>query len=126
MRMALGALTGLAALLACQAEPPAAEPERKAVRRPPEPACDQGRAELARRERSGAFLFEESGEAMTDRRSWMRLDEASRDDVIATLAVVAACAADTPQREIEVTIRDEAGVVLKSERVEPSSDFRAR
>ena len=125
--MALGAFTAVAALLAaCQAEPPAAEPERKAVRRPPEPACDQARSELSRRERGGTFLFEESGEAMTDRRSWMRLDEAGRDDIIRTLAVVAACAAEIPQREIEVTVRDESGIVLKSQRVEPSSDFRAR
>ena len=127
MRMALGAVTGMAALLAaCQAEPPAAEPERKSVRRPPEPACDQARADLSRREQGGTFLFEESGEAMTDRESWIRLNEAGRDDIIQTLAVVAACAADTPHQEIEVTIRDEAGIVLKSERVEPSSDFCAR
>jgi hypothetical protein len=125
--MALGALTAIAALLAaCQDEPPAAEPESKAVRRPPEPACDQARAELARKERGGTFLFEESGEAMTDRRSWMNLRDAGRDEIIRTLAVVAACAAELPMREVEVTIRDEGGVVLKSVLVEPSSDFRAR
>jgi hypothetical protein len=126
MRVALSAFAGIAAMLAaCQSEPPAPEPETKAARRPPQPACDQARAELARRERRGAFLFEESGEAMTDRSTWMRLDQSSRDELIRTLAVVAACSTETPQHQVEVTIRDQNGAVLKSQQVEPTTDFRA-
>src|SRR5688572_23224289 len=89
MRKALGALGVLVMLAACQAESPSAEPERKTARRPPPPACDQARATLERRQREGAFLFEDSGEAMTDRQSWMRLDETSRELIIGTLAVLA-------------------------------------
>jgi hypothetical protein len=126
MRKALGALGVLVMLAACQAESPSAEPERKTARRPPQPACDQARATLERRQREGAFLFEDSGEAMTDRQSWMRLDESSRELIIETLAVLAACSAEAPQHEVEVTIRDEGGVVLESKRVEPSTDFRTR
>jgi hypothetical protein len=113
-------------LAACQAEPPAPEPERKSARRPPQPACDQARADLERRGRDAALLFEDNGEAMTDRRSWMRLNESGRNGLIGQLAVVAACSAETPQHQVEITIRDENGVVLTSQQVEPSTDFRAR
>ena len=127
MRKALGAWAAFASLLAaCQAEPPAAEPERKAIRRPPQPACEQAQRDLSRRERDGEFLFEENGEAMVGGRSWMRLDESYRNEIIETLAVVAACNAEVPQPEVEVVIRDEVGVVLKSAQVEPRTDYRAR
>ena len=56
----------------------------------------------------------------------MRLDQSGRDEIIEKLAVLAACSAEAPQSEVEVTIRDEGGVVLDSRRVEPSTDFRAR
>jgi hypothetical protein len=79
---------------------------------------------LGRRERREAFLFEDSGEAMIDRSAWMRLDQSSRDEVIRALAVVAACGAESPQRHVEVTIRDQSGAVLKSQQIEPSTDFR--
>ncbi|WP_129793662.1 hypothetical protein [Sphingosinicella sp. CPCC 101087] len=127
MKIQLGILSGaLAALAACQADPPPPDPERKSARRPPEPACEQARADLERRGRDGTFLFEDSGEAMTERDAWMRLNESRRDGLIGQLAVVAACSAETPQHEVEITIRDERGVVLTSQRVEPSTDFRAR
>ena len=124
--MALVALASIVMLAACQSEPPPPEPNRKAARRPPPPACEQARSDLQRRERDGEFLFEENGEAMVDRLWWLRLDQSRQDELIATLAVVGACTAETPQAEIEVTIRDQNGSVLESEWVEPSTDFRAR
>lgn len=113
------------ALAACQAEVPE-EPKQaeRAVRRPPEPACDRARASLTRQSRDGSFLFEETGDAMIDRRDWLRMDEGSRDRLIERLAVLAGCAAATPQREVEITIRGETGDVLTRRRVAPSTDFR--
>ena len=124
--MAIIAFASLATLIGCGSDAPPSEAERPAARRPPQPACDQARGELQRRERGGHFLFEESGEAMVDRAQWLRLDEFSRDEMIEKLAVVGACNAETPQAEIEVTIRDEGGMVLESRWVVPSTDFRAR
>ena len=130
MRRAFGAKAAAAAmaalLVACQGGTPAAEPEGKSVRRPPQPACDQARTALTQWERDRGFLFEESGEAMVDRQSWMRLGDSARDEVIETLAVVAACRADVPQADFEISIRDEAGLVLKSTRVAPRTDYRAK
>ncbi|HWT11176.1 MAG TPA: hypothetical protein VN231_00310 [Allosphingosinicella sp.] len=121
------ALVGLAvaatALAACGSEP-VAEPERP-VRRPPQPACDQANEALAARSGSGEFLFERSGAAMIGAEDWLRLGRAEQDRLIETLAVVAACSAATPQREVEVTVRSESGMILSSRRVRPSTDFRS-
>jgi len=115
-------LASAVALPACQAEAPK-EPER-AARRPPEPACQRARATLNRQGRDGRFLFEETGEGMIVRESWLRLHEGGRYRLIEQLAVVAGCAAATPQREVEITIRAETGEVLTRRRVVPSTDFR--
>ena len=112
----------LVALPACRAEPPA-PPEREA-RRPPEPACDSARASLTRRSRDGTVLFEENGAAMVGREDWIRMSEASRDQLIERLAVLAGCTAATPQREVEIVVRSETGDVLTRRHVVPSTDFR--
>jgi len=115
-------MASAAALPGCQAETPK-EPERGA-RRPPEPACERARRSLNRQGRDGSFLYEETGAAMIDRENWLRLNEGGRDRLIEQLAVVAGCAAATPQREVEITIRAETGEVLTRRRVVPSTDFR--
>lgn len=127
MGKGFGTLAAMAALLAaCQAESPAPEPKAKSARRPPEPACQQARRDLSRRERDLAFIFGQDGQAMTERRSWMRLEERQQNEVIETMAIVAACNSEAPVSEVEVIIRDEGGAVLKSTRVEPRTDYRAR
>lgn len=124
-RIALCLLVLGAALAGCRAGAPA-EPDapEQAVRRPPEPACARARAALDRQSRDATLMFEESGEAMIDRRAWLRLDESGRDQLVERLAVVAGCAAATPQREVEIVIRSDTGDVLARRRVEPSIDFR--
>lgn len=119
------ALLPIALLLSsCGTEQPAPEPERPA-RRPPEQACDQARAELNRESRGGEFLFEESGSALVDRTTWLRMDRSRQDDLIEKLAVLAGCTAAAPQREVEVTIRAQTGEVIETRRLPPSTDFRA-
>jgi hypothetical protein len=125
IRTVASAALAIAVLLpSCGTEQPAAAPERPA-RRPPEQACDQARAELGRESRSGDFLFEESGSAMVDRTTWLRMDRSRQDDLIEKLAVLAGCGAETPVREVEVTIRTETGEVIETRRLPPSTDFRA-
>lgn len=111
-------------LASCGSEQPVAEPERPA-RRPPEQACDQARAQLNRESRDGEFLFEESGSALVDRATWLRMNRSRQDDLIEKLAVLAGCTATTPQREVEVTIRTQTGEVIETRRLPPSTDFRA-
>ncbi|WP_162806555.1 hypothetical protein [Sphingosinicella terrae] len=119
-------LAGMAALLAsCGSEQETSRAERPAVR-PPEPACAQARTTLRTDYRDSGLLFEETGEALISRQRWMRMSEGARDALIQPLAVVAACSADTPQREVQVTVRDEAGMVLETRHVRPSTDFRTR
>jgi hypothetical protein len=120
-----GGLVAAAFLLpACQAEPAGEAAPERAARRPPEPACERARTTLARQSRDGGVLFEETGAAMVERRDWLKMDEASRDRLIERLAVLAGCAAATPQREVEITIRAETGQVLARRQVVPSTDFR--
>lgn len=119
-----GAMPFALLLSSCGMEQPAPEPERPA-RRPPEQACNQARTALDRESRGGDFLFEEAGSAMVERATWLRMDRSRQDDLIAKLAVLAGCSAETPQREVEVTIRADTGEVIETRRLPPSTDFRA-
>ena len=117
-------LAALLLLPSCGAEPQPAPQDERPVRRPPEPACDRARSTLDRQSRDGSLLYEQNGVAMVERGDWLRMDEGSRDRLIERLAVVAGCAAATPQREVEIVIRAETGEVMQRRWVEPSTDFR--
>jgi len=123
--MRISAVAALVAfvLAACGSDPP--PPRERQARRPPQPACEQARATLERQGRDGGILFDPSGEAMIERATWMELGDSGRDRIVETLAVIAACGAETPQREVQVQVRDERGMVLTTRIVEPSTDFRA-
>ena len=110
------------ALAACGSEPP--PPPEAPARRPPEPACAQARTELGQQGRGGRLLFEETGEAMMEHESWIRMSDAQRDALVGRLAVIAACNAPEPVSEVEITIRSESGSVITERRVTPSTDFR--
>lgn len=117
-------LAALLLLPSCGAEPEPPPRDERPIRRPPEPACERARSTLDRQGRDGSLLYEQDGTAMVERGDWLRMDEGSRDRLIERLAVVAGCAAATPQREVEIVIRAETGHVLQRRWVEPSTDFR--
>ena len=110
----LAALPFFLAVAACEPEPVAPEPPPA---KPSAAQCEQLRSALREQGRKGGFLFEDRGTAMIEQARWFTMSETARGALFRSLAMLAQCASDQPQREIEVTIRNDVGAVIATRTV---------
>lgn len=108
----LAALLGACDLFSGKA-PPAQGPERL-----PEATCTQ--VEETLRDLQGKIMidFGAGGEAQVEQAAWQAMGRSSRDQVVAALAVRAACGTENPPAQQPVIVRNEAGDILAERAVQ--------
>jgi hypothetical protein len=118
--MRKAAILILLAASACEA--PKVDQQHAAAPLPPQ-ICEQAREGLGALKDQAAVVHSD-GEATIDNMMWMQMGQDGRDQLVRLLAIDAACAAETPPREQEVTVRDETGRTITQQTVPVTFDIR--
>jgi hypothetical protein len=92
------------------------------IGRLPKQLCAQAAQSLDKAGKSGGFEHDGRGSATIQRDAWIVMGAKGQEQLTQTLAVDAACKADSAPREQQVFVRSEEGVSLSSRIVEIAPD----
>lgn len=102
-------------------EPPQAPP---LIGQLPQKLCAQAAESLNKAGKSGGFEHDGRGGATVQENAWVIMGPSGQNGLTQTLAVDAACKADTVPREQQVHVRNEEGRTLSNRIVEIAPDAK--
>ncbi len=102
-------------------EPPEAPP---AFGEMPKELCARAAESLSKAGRSGGFEHDGRGGATIQQEAWIVMGPSGQENLTKTLAVDAACRAQTVPREQQVAVRSEEGRTLSNRIVEIAPDTK--